>query len=221
MKYERPRHWYINWYLFLRSLRLDQLLFESKLCRSFCQICSIGWYGLKFCSLVGTQFLCIDIALSFPFLFTSNSQAPWSWFKSSGRGIPSIEGLPLFKVFKLKRESHFWQSTLPFHIRISLNYLVVLHIDTQLSIKHGQIISTHHQSLVMLDQNFFVSIRNFSNTISFSLTVNWSHDWESCDHLVVWVLIIFLTFFLTSKLILPASLHQGKGEWSLWVMWSI
>ena len=23
-------------------------------------------------------------------------QAPWNWFKSSGRGIPSIEGLPLF-----------------------------------------------------------------------------------------------------------------------------
>ena len=104
------------------------------------------------------------------------AQAPWSWFKTSGRGIPSIEGLPLFKVFKLKRESHFWQSTLPFHIRISLNYLVVLHIETQLSIKHGQIISTHHPSFVILDQNSLGSIRNFTNTISFPLKLNWSHD---------------------------------------------
>ena len=42
------------------------------------------------------------------------SQAPWSWYKSGGRGIPSIECLPLlFKVLKPKRETIF--DSLLFH----------------------------------------------------------------------------------------------------------
>ena len=33
-----------------------------------------------------------SLVVIIPYYFST--QAPWSWFKSSGRGIPSIEGLP-------------------------------------------------------------------------------------------------------------------------------